>query len=865
MKKLSILALITGLISPVLLGQVATPPVIDGDGSDAVWATVPAWDLLRQNLYLSDFIDGADDFSATIKTIWGTDAVYCLLEVKDDTLDTQSNQAWERDHWSIYFDMSNLKQNGDLLDDKAEPMDSVQFMLEKVWSVEGDINLGLAINRDTLKWGVDFVETIDSGTSYLLEIAVPFSDIGVTLAEGMTIGFDAKVGDNDGDGQLDGKLALYQTADEGWHNMSYIGTAMLEADGSLSRVEQTPVIDGVWDPAWYNAKSYNLTVENLYLEDFVDNAADFSGSFRVMHDYDNIYVLLDVKDDTLDTQSNQAWERDHWSVYFDISNIKQNGALLDDKAEPMDSVQFMLEKVWSVEGDIDLGLAINKDTLKWGVDFAEVIDSGSHYMVEIAVPFSRIGVTLTDDMVIGYDTKIGDNDGDGQLDAKLSWHQSADEGWHNAAYLGNMSIDPAFFDLGPLSKAPAQVEVDGVKDGDWTHAITMPLERQNLYQNVDNAADFSGTVKALWDPDNFYVLLEVKDDILETQANNAWERDHWSVYFDINNIKQDGDLLDDKAEPMDSVQFMLEKIWSVEGDIPLGLAINKDTLKWGVDFVEVIDTGTSYLLELVVPFHRIGVTLNENMIIGWDAKIGDNDGAGQLDAKLSWNQLADEGWHNASYLGEVQLMPNGTIFGTPVEEITTADVTFNVDMNGMIAAEIFDPATDNVDLAGSFNNWGDPVMNATDDDSDGIYTIVIAEQEFGTEMQFKFRVNGQWDPISEFPGGGPNRTYTVVEGENIVNVVFNDGDYSPWIESVEQDEASHLQIYPNPAKDALHIFSRSEIRSVSITNLVGQSVLNVPVNRAVTSIDISTLDRGVYIVSVQFESQVVTNSVFIKQ
>ncbi|HDS07043.1 MAG TPA: T9SS type A sorting domain-containing protein, partial [Bacteroides sp.] len=619
--------------------------------------------------------------------------------------------------------------------------------------------------------------------------------------------------------------------------------------------------------AWYSAKSYNLTVKNLFTEDNWDNAADFSGSYKVMHDLDNIYVLLDVKDDTLDTESNNAWERDHWSVYFDMSNIKQNGALLDDKAEPMDSVQFMLEKVWSVEGDINLGLAINNDTLKWDVDFAEMIDSGSHYVLEVAVPFSEIGVTLTEGMVIGYDTKIGDNDGDGQLDHKLSWHQSADEGWHNAAYLGNMSIDPVFFDLGPLSPAPAQIEVDGVEDGDWTHAIAMPLERKNLFTeaNWDNAADFSGVIKALWDPDNFYVLLKVQDDILETVANNAWERDHYSVYFDISNIKQDGDLLDDHAEPMDSVQFMLEKIWSVEGDINLGLAINRDTLKWGVDFVEVIDTGTSYMLELVVPFSDIGVTLSQGMVIGWDAKIGDNDGAGQLDHKLAWNQLADEGWHNASYLGEVELMPNGTIFGTPVEEITTADVTFNVDMNGMIAAELFDPAADFVDIAGSFNNWGDPVVQAADTDADGIYTYVLAEQEFGTELQFKFRVNGQWDPISEFPSGGPNRVYTVVDGENVVNVVFNDGDYSPWIESVETDEAASLQIYPNPARDALHIFSRTEIRSVSITNLVGQSVLNVPVNRAVTSIDISTLDRGVYIVSVQFESQVVTNSVFVKQ
>jgi hypothetical protein len=857
-------ALFTGLISPVLFGQIATPPVIDGDGSDAVWASVPAWDLLRPLNHVAGFITGADDFSATIKAVWDADAIYCLLEVKDDTLVTDQNQAWERDHYSIYFDMSNIKQNGALLKDAAEPMDSVQFMLEKIWSVEGDLQLGLAINQDTLKWGVDFAETIDSGTGYTLEVAVPFSRFGATLAADQVIGFDAKVGDNDADGQLDGKWALYQTADEGWHNASYIGTAMLEADGSLSRVKAPPVVDGKWDPAWYSAKSFPLTIKNLWLEDFVDNAADFSGSFRVMHDNDNIYVLLDVKDDTLVTDKNQAWERDHYSIYFDMSNIKQNGALLLDAAEPMDSVQFMLEKIWSVEGNLIPALAINKDTLKWGVDFAETIDSGTGYTVEVAVPFSRFGVTLTDGTVIGYDTKIGDNDADGQLDAKLAWHQSADEGWHNAAYLGNMTLDPVFFDLGPLSAASAQIEIDGVEDGDWTHAIAMPLLRQLNYNEefITGPADFSGTIKALWDPDNFYVLLKVNDDTLITDLNQAWERDHYSIYFDISNIKQDGALLMDAAEPMDSVQFMLEKIWSVEGDLIPAVAIHKDTLKWGVDFVEVIDSGSSYLLELVVPFSDLGVTLQSGMTIGWDAKIGDNDGDGQLDGKLAWSQLADEGWHNASYLGEVKLEVNGTISGTPVTP--PEDVTFNVDMTGMIDAEIFDPAADNVDLAGSFNNWGDPVQNAADADADGIYTIVVADQEVGTELQFKFRVNGQWDPISEFPGGGPNRVYTVVEGENVVDVVFNDGDYSPWT-GVDLDEASYLRIYPNPAASMFTVSSITEIRSVSISSITGQLIMNVPVNAFTKDVNIGKLESGLYIISVQFKSKAVSNRVFVKQ
>ncbi len=311
---------------------------------------------------------------------------------------------------------------------------------------------------------------------------------------------------------------------------------------------------------------------------------------------------------------------------------------------------------------------------------------------------------------------------------------------------------------------------------------------------------------------------------------------------------------------MDSVQFNFEKPWSE----PQGFySFEGDTMVNGVDFVEVINNRIGYTLEMTVPMHRIGVTLETGQVMGWDVKIGDNDGGAAIDGMYSWNQLADEGWRNPSFLGEITLLANGTVSGTP--ETPPEDVTFNVDMNGMIDGGIFDPTVDKVDLAGSMNNWGDPVKNAADTDGDGIYTIVVAAQEVGTALEFKFRVNGTWDPISEFPGGGPNRTYTVVEGENIVNVVFNDGDYTPWITGVDLNKASNLQMYPNPATSMFTLSSAAEIKSVSISNVTGQLVYSAAVNGFNADVNISNLEAGMYIVSVKFESMEVSNRVLIKK
>jgi endo-1,4-beta-xylanase len=817
--RFSLMGLALGLICTAAFGQITTSPVIDGDGSDAVWASVSAFELLRDNG--SPGVADAADFSANIKVLWNADTVFCLLEVSDDTLVTDLNQAWERDHYSIYFDLGNLKTTA-FVKDAASPYDSIQFMVEKIWSVEGNLTMA----DSALVWGVDFVEVIRED-GYTLEIAFPFSRWGVSLTAGTVLGFDAKVGDNDADGSLDGKFSLYQIMDEGWRNPSYLGTAMLEADGTISRVKHEPVIDGVADYPWYAADSYSLLVKNI--SDGVTNAADFSGTFKVMHNNDNVYVFLEVMDDTLITDLNQAWERDHYSIYFDVANLK-TAAYVTDAADPKDSVQFMVEKVWSVAGD----LAFEDSTLVNGVDFVEVIGANG-YKLEIVFPFSEIGVTIPDESIIGFDVKIGDNDADGSLDGKYSWHQSADEGWRNPSYLGNLRLEPVFFDLGGTSAAPAQIETDGIRDGDWNHAIAMPLLRENLTTGIENAADFSGTIRALWDPEYIHIWLEVKDDTLVTDLNQPWERDHYSIYFDFGNLKTTT-YVTDQVAPMDSVQFMLEKVWSVEGN----LAMEDTSLVWGMDFVEVIDSNNMYILELTIPLALIGVDLNAGDVIGFDAKIGDNDADGNLDGKLSWNQFADEGWQNPSYLGEVTLMANGTFSGMPFEpnnapEITAIpDTSVGVDSTIVLVIEVSDQDGDEVDIS-------------VESSDEGIATVSYADG---------------MATITGIAVGTATITVTATDGEDVTETTF---EVSVEIVIGIDRGAVTFSIYPNPATDMIRISGSELIRTVQITNVVGQQVMDIPVNAAQEIIDISSMDSGIYIVTVCFESAGIKNRVFVKQ
>jgi glycosidase len=101
-------------------------------------------------------------------------------------------------------------------------------------------------------------------------------------------------------------------------------------------------------------------------------------------------------------------------------------------------------------------------------------------------------------------------------------------------------------------------------------------------------------------------------------------------------------------------------------------------------------------------------------------------------------------------------------------------VTFEVRMAHQIDLGAFDPATDFVDLAGDFNGWGADLTPLADPDGDTIYTVTVDGFSPGQTIEFKFRINGQWDGSEEFPGGGPNRVYTVQPAGNAILVWYGD-------------------------------------------------------------------------------------------
>jgi hypothetical protein len=82
--------------------------------------------------------------------------------------------------------------------------------------------------------------------------------------------------------------------------------------------------------------------------------------------------------------------------------------------------------------------------------------------------------------------------------------------------------------------------------------------------------------------------------------------------------------------------------------------------------------------------------------------------------------------------------------------------------------------------------------------------------------------------------------------------------------SSDSFEASKVKLYPNPTSNVLNIESLGTIQTISVYNVLGQEVINKALNSTSTSLDVSSLNSGIYVVKTVVDG-VTSSTKFIKQ
>jgi hypothetical protein len=125
--------------------------------------------------------------------------------------------------------------------------------------------------------------------------------------------------------------------------------------------------------------------------------------------------------------------------------------------------------------------------------------------------------------------------------------------------------------------------------------------------------------------------------------------------------------------------------------------------------------------------------------------------------------------------------------------------------------------------------------------AEGQYILAIAEEASGTSDWYYCGQGSYSNPVK-------------------VNVVNNDIG----VLGIQPVAADAVNLYPNPATNVVAITSDGQPMSVTIYDLAGQEVLTAQIQGKTTSLDISTISKGAYLVKMQQEGNTYTRKLVVE-
>ena len=253
--------------------------------------------------------------------------------------------------------------------------------------------------------------------------------------------------------------------------------------------------------------------------------------------------------------------------------------------------------------------------------------------IKFSLPDTKLGTAYSFDILLNEETW-------NSMDGKLSEENAG------TVTLGAVN---AFAEA-----AAGTVEIDAVIDDAWADAPEIAIDNFQMGKAGTNA---QGTAKLLWDADNLYVLVQVKDpNGMHSSSTNHYECDTVEVFVDANNRKT-------TAYESDDIQCR----------------IGYDNSKTVSDNHSISDFVSSakqnadgYLVEIAVPCGISGYSSGST--IGFDIQINDDDGSGERAGIANWSgDKTGMGYATTKVFGIVRLTgEDGPLYG---------DVDCNGDVN----------------------------------------------------------------------------------------------------------------------------------------------------------------------------------------
>lgn len=454
------------------VGALRSPaaPVIDGNLGEYALDTS-----------LSRTVCDSTDNSATFSTQWDTTYFYVGVRVQDTDLQNDSKN-WKDDGIEVYIDADH---------NKGSTYDSFDRQFVLGW---GDTAITEQNGNTT---GVLFAQSNITG-GYTMELAIPWSNLGVTPAEGLVMGFDVGVNDDDNGGGRDGQLMWVGTANN-FKDTSAFGDVTLMGDTTPPSVPTGLSADNVTETALdlsWTASTDNVGVTGYEVfQDGISIGITSTTSLAVSGLTAGTAYSFTVT--ASDAAGNTSAASDALNVTTQSGGGGQPGVLEAERSSAMTVDGALNEPVWSLvqqvakttsgtpDNTVDFdvvwddtylyvgakvtdGDLFNDSPEDWKDDGIEIYIDGDHnagstydsfdrqyikgyntttlfekngntggvlhataaitggYAIELAIPWSNLGITPLANLTIGFD--IGDNDDDngGGRDGQSVWVGTSD-------------------------------------------------------------------------------------------------------------------------------------------------------------------------------------------------------------------------------------------------------------------------------------------------------------------------------------------------------------------------------------------------------------------------------------------------------
>jgi len=401
------------------------------------------------------------------------------------------------------------------------------------------------------------------------------------------------------------------------------------SDHQIVQTLFAPTIDGLVDSNW-SAVS-RRAIGNVVVGSVTDDN-DLSGGFRAQWDDENLYLLVDVKDEAQQNDSGtQTWNDDSMEIYIDGDKDGQGTYGAND---------FQYRFVWT-------GTSLTILEIKHGATTGVVASrfaTGNGYVFEVKLPWSTLSQnSVAVGALLGLDVHVNDDDNGGERDSKRAWFNTMDTSWQNPSTFATARLTGIGADQ-EIVQTDTAPSIDGNVEPAWSFANRQTI-RNVVVGSVANDNDLSGTFRTLWDAENLYLQVQVIDDAQRNDSGTqTWNDDSVEIYID-------GDK--DGQGTYGANDFQYRFTWT---GTSLSIQETKHNAITGITASRVV-TANGYIVEVKLPWSTMGQSsVTVGALLGLDVHINDDDDGGSRDGKKAGFNTEDTSWLNPSTFATARLV-----------------------------------------------------------------------------------------------------------------------------------------------------------------------------------------------------------------